>query len=353
MESFEIAGRAVGPAEPPYVIAEAGVHHRNDVKLAVRYIEAAHKAGADAIKFQTYSADRLATRWAPLYWSGDERDGTSGRTQHDVFAERSLLSEEDYRRLAEHANASGITFLSTPFDGDAANMLHRLEVPAFKIASADITHLPLLRRIASFAKPILLSTGASTMEEVADAVGILRDAEVPFALLHCSLSYPTRIADANLRRLEMLSELFPGAVLGYSDHTLPEETGLACPVAVALGARVIEKHFTLDRTLSEDDHYHSVDPRGLERLVAACREAAIMTPPPDEIRSCERSAQENARRSVVAARDLAAGALLRERDLDFKRPGTGLAPSRVDELLGRRLVRSLNQDDLVRLEDLE
>lgn len=369
MTGFEIAGRRVGPEEPPYVIAEAGVHHRNDVELARRYVDAAHRAGADAIKFQTYSADRLATQWAPLYWSeateAERRTSqpadaprhagglTPPRTQHEVFAERSLLCEEDYRSLVEHAEESGITLLSTPFDEDAASMLDRVGVPAFKIASADITHVALLRRVASFGKPVLLSTGASTMEEVAEAARILAEAGVAHGLLHCSLSYPTALEDANLRRIEMLADRFPDAVSGYSDHTLPEETELACPLAVALGARVIEKHFTLDPSLSGDDHYHSVDPGGLERLVRRCRQAAIMTPPPDEMRPCEMPARENARRSVVAARDLAAGAIIGEDDVDFKRPGTGLSPAAVDRVLGRRLTRSIERDKLVRLEDVE
>lgn len=379
MRTFEIAGRAVGRDEPPYVIAEAGVHHQNDVELAFRYVEAARDAGADAVKFQTYSADRLATRWAPLYWTSEEgagsrvdgqdcvrprepgaaeesareRTGDNERTQHEVFAERALLSEEEYALLAAHAESVGITFLSTPFDEDAAAMLDRLGVPAFKIASADITHLPLLRRVASFGKPVLLSTGASTMEEVAGAVKILEGAEVSYALLHCSLSYPTQLSDANLRRLEALAEAFPTAVLGYSDHTLPEETELACPLAVGLGASIIEKHFTLDRSLPGDDHYHSVDPAGLGRLVRACREAAAMTPPPEEMRPCERPARENARRSVVARRDLAAGKEIRTEDLDFKRPGTGLSPARMDLVLGRRLKRAKKRDEFIRPEDVE
>ena len=348
MPGLDIAGRAVGPGEPPYVIAEAGVHHANDVDLACRYVEAAHRSGADAVKFQTYSSDRLAAKWAPTYW-----DDASGRTQHEVFAERSLLSEDDYVRIARHARELGVTFLSTPFDPDAAALLHRIGVPAFKIASADITHLPLLRAAASFGKPVLLSTGASSIQEVRQAVDALAPSGVSVALLHCSLAYPTPIGDANLSRIELLAEEFPGRVIGYSDHTLPEETELACPLAVALGASIIEKHFTLDRSLPGDDHYHSVDPEGMGRLVAGCRQAAEMTATVEEIRPGELPARTYARRSIVAARALRAGETLTASDIDFKRPGTGAPPALADEMMGRRLVRALEPDELIRPEDVE
>ena len=348
MPSFAIGGRAVGRGEPPYVIAEAGVHHGNDVGLACRYVEAAHEAGADAIKFQTYTADRLVARWAPTYWEDDE-----GRTQHEIFAERSLLTEDDYRRVARRARDLGITFLSTPFDPGAAAMLDRLAVAAFKIASADVTHLPLLRAVASFSKPVLLSTGASSIEEVRQAVDALAPSGAPVALLHCSLAYPTPVGEANLRRIELLGREFPNHVVGYSDHTLPEETELACPLAVALGASIVEKHFTLDRSLPGDDHYHAVDPDGLARMVAACRQACEMAPVAEELRPREQAARTYARRSVVAARTLAAGQILTEQDIDFKRPGTGVAPGLADHLVGRRLVRPLAPDELIRLEDVE
>ena len=348
MPSFEIGGRAVGRGEPPYVIAEAGVHHANDTALACRYVEAAQEAGADAVKFQTYTADRLVARWAPTYWEDGE-----GRTQHEIFSERSLLTENDYRRVAERARELGITLLSTPFDAAAAAMLDRLGVPAFKVASADVTHLPLLRAVASLSKPVLLSTGASTMEEVRQAVAALEPSGVPVALLHCSLAYPTPVGEANLRRIELLGREFPEQVIGYSDHTLPEDTELSCPVAVALGASIIEKHFTLDRSLPGDDHYHAVDPDGLARLVTACQQAREMTPVAEELRPGEQAARTYARRSVVAARALAAGQILEEQDIDFKRPGTGMPPGLAGRVLGKRLVRALAADELIGLEDVE
>lgn len=346
--TFDIGGRLVGPKQAPYIIAEAGVHHANDVELACRYVDAAHDAGADAVKFQTYSSDRLAAHWAPTYWSDAQ-----GRTQHAIFAERALLSVDEYERIARHAHEVGMTFLSTPFDPEAAAFLAGLDMPAFKIASADITHLPLLREVASFGRPVLLSTGASSMDEVRAAVEALAPSGVPVGLLHCSLAYPTQIDDANLRRIELLAHAFPDHVIGYSDHTLPEETELACPLAVGLGAAIVEKHFTLDRSLPGDDHYHAVDPSGLARLVVSCRQAAAMTGEAEEMRACELPARSYARRSIVAARPIGAGEQLSADHLDFKRPGTGLAPGLLHRLLGKRTLRALRRDELVRLEDVE
>jgi sialic acid synthase SpsE len=346
--TIEIGGRTIGLGQPPFVIAEAGVHHANSLELAMRYITEARIAGADAVKFQTYTASRLAARWAPVYWD----DGASERTQFDVFAERSLFGEAEYSKLFQHAADVGIILLSTPFDSTSAAMLAALDMPAFKTASADLTNHPLLQSIATHGKPVLMSTGAATLEEVRGAVEVVRNKSGALALLHCNLSYPTVLADANLNRLALLAAAFPDVVLGYSDHTLPEDSELACPLAVALGARLIEKHFTLNRFLPGDDHYHAVDPAGLARLVHSCRAAYDMTGEPLEITASETAARNFARRSVVAARDLPAGHLLTFDDVDFKRPGTGLPPSRVSEVLGRVLAQDLSADALVLPEDL-
>lgn len=340
--TIDIAGRLIGPDHPPYIIAEAGVHHYNDMDLAKRLIDAAREAGADAVKFQTYSADRLAAIWAPTYWN----DG-SGRTQHDIFAERSLLTESDYEELFEYASSKGILLLSTPFDPDAAEMLAGLGMAAFKIASADITDHPLLMKCASFGLPMLLSTGASTFDEVRAAYELVRHVGAPVALLHCSLAYPTSVADANLSRIRALAEVFPDTVLGYSDHVQPQDSELPCPLAVGMGASVIEKHFTLDKRLPGDDHYHAVDPAGLKRLVDACRDAWELTCNRGEMTEAEAPARSFARRSIVAARPLKAGTVLTLEHVDFKRPGTGLSPSEVGRILGRVLTLDLDTDALV------
>jgi N-acetylneuraminate synthase len=305
-------------------------------------------AGCQSIKFQTYSADRIAARWAPTYW-----DSGGAVTQHDIFASRSLLSEADYQRLFDEARALGIMLLSTPFDVDAAGMLENLGMAAYKIASADITNFPLLKTVASFGKPVIMSTGAAEMDEIDAAVKLVSEAGAPVALLHCTLTYPTPIPDANLRKVQALAQRYPDRVIGYSDHTQPQDTPFACPAAVALGARIIEKHYTLNKALPEDDHYHAVDQAGLCRLVKDCKDAFAMTRSFEPVVESEHAARQLARRSIVAAADLPAGTVLETQHVDFKRPGTGLSPAKLDALLGRKLTRAVEADGLISLDDVE
>lgn len=347
--SLVIGGRIVGPAHPPYVIAEAGVHHFNSLELAKEYVLQAKIAGADAIKFQTYTAEKLVTRWAPTYW---DTDGSS--TQFDVFAVRSRLGEAAYAALFELAADLGIHLLSTPFDLGAADMLASLGMPAFKIASGDLTFTPLLKRAAGLQRPVLISTGAATFEEVRTGVKTLLSAgAIGVALLHCSLAYPTKVADANLRRIEALRSEFPDLVMGYSDHTVPGESELACPLAVGLGASIVEKHFTLNALLPEDDHYHAVDPAGLTRLVKNCRDAWKATTGLAEMTAVEEAARRGARRSIVAATHIVAGKRLEPADIDFKRPGTGLPPTSAPHVLGKRTLRAFEPDELIALDGLD
>lgn len=346
-QGFAIGGIEIGDEHPPFVIAEAGVHHGNSVALAKQYIVAARIAGAHAIKFQTYKAAKLATRWAPAYWSTDGQV-----TQFEVFAERDKLNADEYKELVDFASSLGIIFLSTPFDSDSAGLLNGLGVPAFKIASADVTNAPLLKAVARFGKPVILSTGASTYDEVARAVEMISAGGAPVAVLHCSLAYPTPVGEANLRRIAALRERIPNVVVGYSDHVRPQDSELPCPLAVALGARIIEKHFTLNKRSVGDDHYHAVDPDGLARLVENCRHAFEMTGAPVELGREEDAARKYARRSIVAARAVPAGKRLELSDVDFKRPGTGLPPTEVDSVIGRTTRRELREDELIRHEDL-
>ena len=341
--SLTIGAHTVGAGYPPFVIAEAGVHHHNSVEIAKQYILEARSAGADAVKFQTYRAGKLVTRWAPTYWETAEPT-----TQFEVFAARSRLSEEDYATLFSYAAEVGIYLLSTPFDLESATMLAGLGMVAFKIASADLTYSPLLERVGSLGRPVLLSTGAATFAEVRTAVETLVYRGAPgVALLHCSLAYPTRLADANLRRIDALRAAFPDAVIGYSDHTVPAESELAGPLAVGRGASIVEKHFTLDPLQSGDDHYHSVDPAGLATLVKNCSDAWRATSGFSEMTAAEGPARAGARRSIVAATHIPAGKELEDADVAFKRPGTGLPPTSLDLVLGRRTVRSLQADELI------
>jgi exopolysaccharide biosynthesis WecB/TagA/CpsF family protein len=341
--SLTIGARTVGAGHPPFVIAEAGVHHHNSVEIAKQYILEARSAGADAVKFQTYRAEKLATRWAPTYWKTAEPT-----TQFEVFSTRSRLSEEDYATLFSYAADVGIPLLSTPFDLESATMLADLGMVVFKIASGDVTYSPLLERVGSLGRPVLLSTGAATFAEVRAAVEtLLSHGASGVALLHCSLAYPTRLADANLRRIDALRAAFPDAVIGYSDHTVPAESELACPLAVGRGASIVEKHFSLDLHQSGDDHYHSVDPAGLAKLVKGCSDAWQGTSRFSEMTAAEGPAREGARRSIVARTDVPAGRRLEEADVDFKRPGTGLPPTSLHLVLGKRTVRALQADELI------
>lgn len=346
MPGFDIGGVPVGGGV--YVIAEAGVHHYGSVESAKAYIDAAADAGAQAIKFQTYTADKLVTTWAPLYWVEPKY-----KTQHEVFRQKKALSTAEYVALVAHAAKRGIAFLSTPFDVGSAQMLNELGMPAVKLASADITNFPLIRAVAQFRKPILLSTGASTFEEVDAAVKLIGETHSEIALLHCSLAYPTPLRDANLRRIAALAARFPDVVIGYSDHTQPSESELACPLAAFLGAKVIEKHFTLDRSLPGDDHYHAVDPAGLARLVENCAKAVMQAGSGAEMTEIEQAARTHARRSIVAARDLRRGSVLSEGDLDYKRPGHGLPPSQAAAVIGKRLTRDVPYDGLITADMLE
>lgn len=339
---FNIGTTTVGTIHPPYVIAEAGVHHCNSVPLAEEYILSARVAGADAIKFQTYTASRLATHWAPTYW-----DSEAEKTQHEIFAERDKLTASDYETLFRFAKKVGITLLSTPFDEQAIRMLDVLGMPAFKIASADITNIPLLRTVAECEKPVLLSTGGSTIDEIRAAVDEVASHDVPISILHCSLAYPTDLADANLRRIKWLASEFPDLVVGYSDHTRPGDSTLACPLSVAYGARIVEKHYTLNKMLPGDDHYHAVDQAGLARLVKDCRDVFVMTPEPVEVHDAEKAARTFARRSVVAARPIRKGEKFDVTNLDCKRPGTGLRPAGLDHLLGSDAKRDYELDELI------
>ena len=348
MPSFAIGCHEVGQDHAPFIIAEAGVHHYGSMDLAKAHVLHARVAGAQSIKFQTYTADRLVTYWAKLYW-----DDPRYETQHEVFKTVKSFTEDQYAELFRFAADLGIVFLSTPFDLDSVTMLDELGMGAFKIASADLTNLPLIRKCAATGKPILLSTGAATFDEVDATVRAVREHHDRIALLHCSLAYPTPIQDANLARLDRLRERFPECVLGYSDHTQPGVSELACPLSVARGARVIEKHFTLNTSLPGDDHYHAVDAEGLKRLVKNCNDAFSMTSGAGrEMTEAEQPARHNARRSIVATRKLAAGHTIEASDIDYKRPGYGLSPAEADKVIGRRLTVAVDYDELITMDKL-
>lgn len=332
MGSVIVGGRPIGMGHPCFVIAEAGVNHNEDVELGKALIKAAKEAGADAIKFQTYKAERLSTRTAPRYWF--EPDDPNG-SQFDTFAKLDGLDKTDQQTLQAYAREIGILWLSTPFDDEAVDFLDSLEVPAFKVASADMTCHPFLEHVARRGKPVFLSTGTATLGEVEEAVQVIRNAgNNQIILLHCTLAYPCPPDAINLRAMMTMKEVFSGIPVGLSDHSL----GIAVPIAaVALGACVIEKHFTVDKRLpGSPDHHLSVDPLELRQMVDGIRaaEAALgsHTKGPDP---AEMAALRLARRSLVSAREIPKGTVITREMLTWKRPGTGIPPKLLSMVVGR------------------
>lgn len=338
----------------PYVIAEIGVNHEGSMARAKSMIEAVARAGGHAAKFQTYKADTLASATrSPAYWDTSKEAATS---QHALFSRFDSFGESDYRELATHCEAVGVDFLSTPFDLASVDYLAPI-MPAIKIASADLTNVPLLRKAARAGKPVILSTGAATHDEVDWALGILEGAgAVEIALLHCVLRYPTPPAHANLRGIEELRKRFGHrAVIGYSDHVAPSAHGdaLTLEMGAVMGARVLEKHFTDDRTATGNDHYHAVDEAGLrsfmDRVVAYKEFAGTGTPDID----AQQAAVTNARRRIFVSRDVAAGRPLTEDDLIALRADIGIPVAQWDALVGLPAARDLVAGAPLVLDDLE
>ena len=322
------------------VIAEIGANHEGNLDEAKRLIEAAAKCGADAVKFQTYRADKIVA---------------VGETQRRAHFRRLELADEAFETLAQVALEHRVMFLSTPFDTESADLLDPL-MPAFKVASGDLTATPLLAHIAGKGKPILLSTGMADMEEIIDAIDVIEGAsplgaDAPLVLLHCVSSYPTPDASAHLNAIPYLRDR-TGRSVGYSDHTLGIE---ACLAAVALGARVVEKHFTFDKSRATmRDHQLSADPTDLARLVAGIRRVEAMLGESGKIlREVEAQNRVSMRRSLAARTAVHKGEVITPAMLTVLRPGTGLAPSKMHEVVGRRAVRDLQPGELLTVDALE
>jgi N-acetylneuraminate synthase/N,N'-diacetyllegionaminate synthase len=346
--SFSIGTVTIGAPARCFVIAEAGVNHNGNVDLAHRLIDAAAEAGADAVKFQTFEPEALASASAPkaLY---QQRDG--GSESQLAMLRRLVLSRDVHESLRDHAHERGLIFLSTPFEESSAEFLAALGVPAFKIASGEITNLPFLASLAARGRPLLLSTGMSSLDEVGEAVATIRNAGAPpLALLHCTSSYPAPTDVSNLRAMQTMRSVF-GVAVGYSDHTLGIEVPLA---AVALGAELLEKHLTLDRTLPGPDHAASMEPDAFATMVRGIRVVeGALGDGEKRVQECERETQLVARKSLCAARDLPSGHVVAPDDLVARRPGSGISPARLGALVGRRLRRSVAGGRILEEGDLE
>lgn len=332
----------------PYIIAEAGVNHEGDLDLAKRLIDEAAEGGADAIKFQTYRANTIASKNSPSYWDLNKEPT---RSQFELFQRYDKFWKDEFEQLKKYCDVTGIEFMSTPFDIESAIFLNDL-MDVFKISSSDITNKPFIEFLCDFDKPIILSTGASTLQEIDDAVDWIENFGNDLALLHCVLNYPTEDRNANLGMISGLCDAYPGTIIGYSDHTLPKDMQVL-EVATLRGAQILEKHFTFDKSLPGNDHYHAMDKDDLKRfrkrltrleeLLGSFNKHPLPT---------EESARQNARRSLVATRRIACGERIVAADLTWKRPAHGISPSEIDRVVGRVASRVIAEDDLLQWEML-
>ena len=327
-----------------YIIAEAGVNHNGDINLAYQLVDAAKAAGVDCIKFQTFKSENLVSHTAQK--AEYQKAATGDSSQQDMLKQLEL-SFGEFVSLKEYCDRKGICFLSTPFDFESIEFLNSIEMPFWKIPSGEVTNYPYLVALAKTGKPVVMSTGMCEMQEIRDAIAVLREnGTSDIKLLHCNTEYPTPYEDVNLRAMKTLRDAF-GVEVGYSDHT----KGIEVPIAaVAMGASVIEKHFTLDRNMEGPDHKASLEPQELKQMVDSIRhiEAALGSgdkrPSPSEKKN-----MAVARKSIVASARIKAGDILTEENITVKRPGNGICPMRWKEVLGTRAVRDFEEDELIEI----
>ncbi|CUP77118.1 sialic acid synthase [Bacteroides uniformis] len=330
------------------IIAEAGVNHNGSIELAKLLIDEAVESGVDYIKFQTFKSENLVTRTAKQADYQKKNIGDSDNSQYNMLKELEL-SEEQHFELIEYCNKKGIKFFSTAFDMDSIDFLTSLNLGLWKIPSGELTSYPYVKKIASFGEPVILSTGMSSTEEISDTVNLLVSCGLPkekITILHCNTEYPTPMCDVNLLAMNSIKKRFQTEI-GYSDHTVGIEVPIA---AVALGAKVIEKHFTLDRNLPGPDHKASLEPSELKAMVSAIRniEQALGSEE-KKVSSSEMKNKAVARKSIVAAKAIKAGEMFSEENLTVKRPGIGISPMKWESVIGQVAIRDFEQDELIEL----
>ena len=327
-----------------YIIAEAGVNHNGSFSLACRLVEAAKEAGADCIKFQTFKSENLVSRSAK---KAEYQKKTTGDSSQQEMLKKLELSFDEFLQLKKYCENVGICFLSTPFDFDSIEFLNSIDMPFWKIPSGEVTNLPYLLALAKTGKPVVMSTGMCNMEEILSAIAVLSsNGTKDIKLLHCNTEYPTPFEDVNLKAMQAMREAFHLEV-GYSDHT----KGIEVPIAaVALGATIIEKHFTLDRNMEGPDHKASLEPDELADMVRSIRNiekalgSGTKVPSPSEKKNIS-----IARKSIVAKTKIKAGDIFTEENITVKRPGSGISPMKWFEVLGTKAMRSFDEDELIEL----
>lgn len=341
------------------LIAEIGVNYYDiakekgisPIEAAKLMISEAANVGIHAVKFQSYKAETLASKNSPYYWDLKEEPTES---QYKLFQKFDSFGEKEYRELSNYAEQEEIEFLSTPFDIDSADYLYPL-MNVYKISSSDLNNLPFVAYQAKKNKPIILSVGASYEEEIIRTVDLIRKYnDKPLILMHCVLEYPTPYEHANLNKIVTLKEKFPNLIIGYSDHTKPDDNYEVIKTAYNLGAQIIEKHFTLDKTLKGNDHYHAMDPADAKAIISGIDYIEKIRGQGElKCLESEKKARENARRSLVAAIDIHKGDVITEEMLTWKRPGIGLSAERFEEVVGKKAILEIKMDTILLSEMLE
>ncbi len=332
--SIKVGGRSIGEGHPCFIIAEIGMNHNGDVGLAKKTIKAAAECGADAAKFQMFTAEKLVTKNAETYGAVK---GHLPKYQQEMYKKHEL-SKEDYILLKEYCDRLGLIFFASIWDEENADMLEELGGELFKISSMDVTHLPLIEHVAKKKKPIILATGMSTLSEVKEAVDAIKKYHEQIVLLHCVSSYPAKAEDANLLSMVTLKKEF-GFPIGFSDHTPDVLTNVA---AAALGANAIEKHFTIDKRLPGVDHHLSFNPEEMKRMVEEIRLVERMLGSKEKkVTNAEEETRRMARRSVIARIGIPKGSVVTKEMLVIKRPGTGIAPKEIANIVGKKALKEI------------
>lgn len=336
-----------------YLIAEMGVNFYDTAKqlnispleAAKLYIDKAAEAGIDCAKFQSYKANTIVSKNSPAYWDTTKE---ATKTQYELFQKFDDFGESEYKELCDYTHSKGMDFTSTPFDYASADYLYDM-VDFYKISSSDLSNIPFIKHIAAKGKPMVVSVGAAYLSEVDEAIRAIKEVgNNDISILHCVLSYPTDPKDANLRIIETLKKVFPDVKVGFSDHVAPDPTMMTLATAYILGSEIIEKHFTLDKTLTGNDHYHSGDPEDFKKARANFDMIdTVLGNPEKTVLDCELVPRREARRSLVLTRSMKAGEKITEKDIMPKRPGTGISPKYTDIVLGRAVKQDLEEDTIL------
>ena len=337
----------------PYLIAEMGVNFYDTAKAlnispleaAKLYIDKAAEAGIDCAKFQSYKANTIVSKNSPAYWDITKEPT---KTQYELFLKHDSFGEKEYKELCDYTHSKGMDFTSTPFDYASADYLENM-VDFYKISSSDLSNLPFIKHIGAKGKPVYMSVGAAYLSEVDEAIRVLKESGCKdIVIFHCVLSYPTAPENANLKIIETLKKDFPDVRVGFSDHVAPDPTMMTLATAYLLGAEVIEKHFTLDKTLTGNDHYHAGDPEDFKKAIQNFKLIdTVLGNGHKTVLECELIPRREARRSLVLTRDIKCGETIEENDLMPKRPGTGISPQYADIVIGRKVRMDLQEDTIL------